>query len=380
MPNQAYLEIIHPNGDVEFHPLDPGKGLTTIGRHADNDVVIDQPGVELFHAVLDYRRSPCQIVVLSPGEERSSPAGAASLLQPWNTFEIAGHTLILFDGEPGASAASESLGQGRQDFENLSELAPASCPSPVPARSRRQLWPARFRLALPIGPGLMVLAAVGAVILIGLMIQQIASQVNADGWQAQGGETRRAASLSSGASRSAVGATPAAQAKTAAHKADEDVMSYEAMFKEVAQDYDLDWRMLAEQAYRESRLDPLTLGGKREIGLMQIMPATWEEWAPKVGVTDPWDPYSNVLVAAAYLSYLKGYCGDIGYPGDECMLVAYNWGPHNLHDLVDSGEDWGQVPAKVRRYAYNILQATEVDATNHLTGLSTVSRQVAVVR
>ncbi len=191
---------------------------------------------------------------------------------------------------------------------------------------------------------------------------------------------RKTAGLSSAARRSAVGATPAAQAKAAARQANKDEMSYEAMFKEVAQDYDLDWRMLAEQAYQESRLDPLTLGGKREIGLMQIMPTTWDEWAPKVGATDPWDPYSNVLVAAAYLSYLKGYCSDIGYPGDECMLVAYNWGPHNLHELVDNGEDWGQVPAKVRHYASDILLATEVDATDHLTGLSTISRQVAVIR
>jgi soluble lytic murein transglycosylase-like protein len=386
MPNQAYLEIIHPNGDVEFYPLDPGKGLTTIGRHADNDVVIDQPGVEPFHAVLDYRRSPCQIIVLSAGEGDSSPAGDSSILYPWDAFEIAGHQLILFDGEPGvavvrsdASAASGIVGQDPQGCAHPLESAPASRPSPVPARPRR-LLPVRFRFALPIGPGLTALAVIGAIILIGLMIQQIASQASPDGWQAQGGETRQAASLSAGARRSAAGATPAAQAKTAGHQVNEGVMSYEAMFKEVAQDYDLDWCMLAEQAYRESRLDPLALGGKREIGLMQIMPATWDEWAPKVGATDPWDPYSNVLVAAAYLDYLKGYCSDIGYPGDECMLVAYNWGPHNLHELVDNGEDWGQVPAKVRHYAYGILQATEVEATNHLTGLSTISRQVAVVR
>ncbi len=386
MPNQAYLEIIHPNGNVEFYPLDPGKGLITIGRHADNDVVIDQPGVEPFHAVLDYRCSPCQIIVLSAGGERSWPAGDSSVLHPRNALEIAGHMLILFDGEPGAaaalhdaSAASEIFGQDSHGFEESFGFVPASCPPSVPARSRRRLLPVRFHLALPIGPGLTALAVVGVVILIGLMVQQIIGQVGPDGRQAQGSTPHKAASLSAGARRSAVGATPVAQAKTAARQVNEAEMSYEAMFKEVAQDYDLDWCMLAEQAYRESRLDPLTLGGKREIGLMQIMPTTWNEWAPKVGATDPWDPYSNVLVAAAYLDYLRGYCSDIGYPGDECMLVAYNWGPHNLRELVDSGEDWGQVPAKVRHYAYGILQATEMDATNHLTGL-TISRQVAVIR
>jgi hypothetical protein len=384
MPSQAYLEIIHPNGDVEFYPLDPGKSLITIGRHADNDVTIDQPGVEPFHAVLDYRRNPCQIIVLSAGEEHSLPAGDSPVLHPWNALEIAGHMLILFDGEPdaaaalpGTSAACGIVDQDSQGLEEPSGIVSEPRPSSAPACSRRRLLPARFHFTLPIGPGLTALTVIGVVILIGLMVQQIASQASPDGWQAQ---VNRAHKAASGTRPLTVGATPAAQAKAAARQVNRDEMSYEAMFKEVARSYDLDWCMLAEQAYRESRLDPLALGGKREIGLMQIMPATWEEWAPKVGATDPWDPYSNVLVAAAYLDYLKGYCSDIGYPGDECMLVAYNWGPHNLHELVDNGEDWGQVPAKIRHYAYGILLATEMDATNRLTGLSTISRQVAVVR
>jgi hypothetical protein len=378
MPNQAYLEIIHPNGDVEFHPLDPGKGITTIGRHADNDVVIDQPGVQPFHAVLDHRRSPCQIVVLSAGGEHSSPAGDALALQAREALEIAGHTLVFFDGEPGAAMASGTFDREPKGLEEPLAPAPESWPPPVPVPRRRRFLPARLHFALPIGRGLTALAVAGVIILIVLMIQQIASQASVDSWQAQGSQTRKAASLGAGVRRSAGEAPPAARAKTAARQVNEDVMSYEAMFKEVAQDYDLDWRMLAEQAYQESRLDPWNLGDKREIGLMQIMPATWNEWAPKVGATDPWDPYSNVLVAAAYLDYLKGYCSDVGYPGDECMLVAYNWGPHNLRQLADNGGDWGQVPAKVRHYAYSILQATEVEAMNHVAGLSTISRQVAV--
>ena len=389
MPSQACLEIIHPNGDVGFYPLDRGKGITTIGRHADNDVVIDQPGVEPFHAVLDYRQKPYQIIILGAGGEHSSPAGDLLVLHPRDALEIAGHTLILFDDDPGAAparlaspGASAILGQDPEDFPQPMGSAPKSRTFPAPPSwsPPASRLPDRFHFALPIGPGLTALAVIGAVILIGLMVQQIASQATADGRQAQGSERRQAASPSGGARRSAEEATPAARAKTAARQVNPDVMSYEAMFREVAQDYDLDWCMLAEQAYQESRLDPLNLGDKREIGLMQIMPATWNEWAPKVGATDAWDPYSNVLVAAAYLDYLRGYCSDLGYPGDECMLVAYNWGPHNLHDLVDNGGDWGQVPAKVRRYAYGILLATEADATTHLAGLSTISRQVAAVK
>ncbi len=48
------LEIISVSGMVEFYELDPAKGVTSIGRHPDNDVVLDSPGIALFHAMLDH--------------------------------------------------------------------------------------------------------------------------------------------------------------------------------------------------------------------------------------------------------------------------------------------------------------------------------------
>jgi len=133
--------------------------------------------------------------------------------------------------------------------------------------------------------------------------------------------------------------------------------TYEGMFREIGPRYNLDWRLLAQLAYQESRLTPLAVGKKNEKGLMQIMPATWEEWAAKVGVSDPFDPYSNVLVAAAYLAFLREYFGEKGYPEDHWMLVAYNWGPDNLRQLLENGGDWNRVPEKRRRYALDILQS-----------------------
>ena len=135
-----------------------------------------------------------------------------------------------------------------------------------------------------------------------------------------------------------------------------DLITYEAMFREIAPRYDLDWRLLARIAYQESRFKSSAIGKKNEQGLMQIMPVTWNEWAPKVGVSDPLDPYSNVLVGAAYLAFLRDYLSAKGYQQGHWMLVAYNWGPDNLRRLLENNGQWTDVPEKQRRYALNILQ------------------------
>lgn len=134
-------------------------------------------------------------------------------------------------------------------------------------------------------------------------------------------------------------------------------ITYEAMFREVGQRYGLDWRILACQAYYESEFDPLAVGVNQDAGLMQIVPHTWDEWAPRIGVTDPHDPYSNVLVAAAYLAFLRDYFAERGYTDERWMLVAYNWGPYNLQQFLEDGGQWTSVPKMRRRYALNILRS-----------------------
>ena len=134
-------------------------------------------------------------------------------------------------------------------------------------------------------------------------------------------------------------------------------ITYEEMFQEIARRYRLDWRLLARLAYYESRLDPYAVGIHDDLGLMQIIPSTWNEWAPKVGVTDPYDPYSNVLVGAAYLAFLRDYFTQQGYPDEFWMLVAYNWGPYNLDLFLADDGAWTQVPEISRYYALDILQS-----------------------
>ena len=102
MPIQDQLEIIKAGGEIEFYNLDPGKGITNIGRHPENDLVIDSPGVAPFHAVLDHRQKPYQLVVLShEGQtvlgEQVLPTNVSTPLQNWDHIQLDGHTIILIE-------------------------------------------------------------------------------------------------------------------------------------------------------------------------------------------------------------------------------------------------------------------------------------------
>ncbi len=140
---------------------------------------------------------------------------------------------------------------------------------------------------------------------------------------------------------------------------DRSDLTYAQMFQEVALRYDLDWRMLAAQAYVESSFDTLALGSDGDLGLMQVLPRTWKEWAPAVDVNDPFDAYSNVLVAGIYLDHLRSTLSRNGYPEARWMLVAYNWGPDKLNTFLAEGNGWEDLPESVSRYAGDILRIAE---------------------
>lgn len=136
-------------------------------------------------------------------------------------------------------------------------------------------------------------------------------------------------------------------------------MTYAQMFQSVSAQYDLDWRMLAAQAYVESGFDALALSSAGAMGLMQVLPTTWREWAPAVGASDPFDSYSNVQVAAVYLDYLRTQMAQQGRPEKEWMLVAYNWGIDRLGEFLDNGGEWQDLPEARRKYAEDILRTAQ---------------------
>jgi len=65
------------------------------------------------------------------------------------------------------------------------------------------------------------------------------------------------------------------------------------------------------------------------MGLMQIMPATWNELRKRHGLgNDPYDVRDNILAGAAYLRAMHDRYGQMG------MLAAYNAGPGRYEDYL----------------------------------------------
>ncbi len=137
----------------------------------------------------------------------------------------------------------------------------------------------------------------------------------------------------------------------------------EPIFAKVAADYGLDKHRLAEQGWRESRWNPLAVGRSNDMGVMQLLPATWDGWAPRLGLSDPFDAESNIRVGAAYLVYLRNYVeGRLKLTGFQWSLVAYNWGIGNVTRLIQAGKPWSDIPAIRQDYAINILLGGETRA------------------
>lgn len=139
MTTRDQLEIINPTGEIVFYDLDPGKGITNIGRDPENDIVIESPGVASFHAVLDHRQKPFQIMVVS--EEGDTTLGGQPLapnvstpLQAWDTVEIDGHAMMLLEGVGIAAPLGTAIPRPAPS-EPVPKVTPALAPQitePVP--------------------------------------------------------------------------------------------------------------------------------------------------------------------------------------------------------------------------------------------------------
>lgn len=82
------------------------------------------------------------------------------------------------------------------------------------------------------------------------------------------------------------------------------------------------------------------------MGLMQIMPSTFEDMRQQHGLgSDPYDPRDNILAGAAYLRWLRGR-----YPYPT-LFAAYNDGPGNLEERLIRG---GLLPTETRNYVGDI--------------------------
>ncbi|MCA8932063.1 MAG: lytic transglycosylase domain-containing protein [Rhodospirillaceae bacterium] len=78
------------------------------------------------------------------------------------------------------------------------------------------------------------------------------------------------------------------------------------------------------------------------MGLMQVMPATYEELRRRHDLgSDPYDPRNNILAGTAYLREMYDLFGSPGF------LAAYNAGPGRYAQFVAEGRP---LPMETQRY------------------------------
>ncbi|MBV8095618.1 MAG: lytic transglycosylase domain-containing protein [Acetobacteraceae bacterium] len=83
------------------------------------------------------------------------------------------------------------------------------------------------------------------------------------------------------------------------------------------------------QQYLDGQLTTSSAGA---MGLMQVMPETYEMLRERYGLgNDPYDPHDNIMAGAAYIREMYDRYGSPGF------LAAYNAGPHRLEDYLATG-------------------------------------------
>jgi len=122
---------------------------------------------------------------------------------------------------------------------------------------------------------------------------------------------------------------------------------YYSYFKLAETLYGVPWALLAGIALVESGMDPGARGQLGEVGLMQIMVSTWEEW----GQGDPFSPKDNILSAARYLRWLIANLDARGRGTWIWTLVAYNWGIGNTLKV----SSWDDVPLTPYAYVEHVI-------------------------
>lgn len=123
------------------------------------------------------------------------------------------------------------------------------------------------------------------------------------------------------------------------------ISQYDNLFKKYAPNVGWDWRLMAAQAFQESRFKPNARSWVGARGLMQIMPRTARGYSTPVSKLN--NPEVSVKVATALISDLDRYL--LKYvPNDKerlkFVIAAYNVGIAHVYDAIALAEKYGLDP------------------------------------
>jgi membrane-bound lytic murein transglycosylase F len=109
------------------------------------------------------------------------------------------------------------------------------------------------------------------------------------------------------------------------------ISGYDEVIKESAQKLNWDWRLMISQMYQESQFKPNAKSWAGAVGLMQLLPST----AKMYGITNLYDPKSNIKAGTKFLIYLDKYWSEFITDSTErikFVLASYNVGRGHIDD------------------------------------------------
>jgi len=120
-------------------------------------------------------------------------------------------------------------------------------------------------------------------------------------------------------------------------------LPFRQVFQEVGAKHDLDWRLLAAIARKESRFDPMAVGPNGARGMMQVLPET--ALGMGANIWDLSDPEQGVEIGARYFRRLLDVWLDDPALDEETRLrfavAAYHVGPGRFSRLRKEAEAHG---------------------------------------
>lgn len=117
--------------------------------------------------------------------------------------------------------------------------------------------------------------------------------------------------------------------------------------------------------HAESRGKPRAVSPKGAMGLMQIMPATWNDLRVRHRLgADAFDPHDNIIAGAGYIRELFDRYGSPNW------IAAYNAGPERYEAALRGRP----LPAETRAYVAVVAPAIGQTGTANTTAIAMVDR------
>ena len=129
---------------------------------------------------------------------------------------------------------------------------------------------------------------------------------------------------------------------------------FDSFFRDYARTVGWDWRLVAAQAYQESKFNPSARSWAGAIGLMQVMPITARQMH-----INPGDPRQSVEGACKYLADLdQQWKSSVPNDSDRIKFIlgSYNVGIGHIQDAVRLARKHGNDPASWEDVGYWLIR------------------------